>query len=319
MSPYNFRIRFFLEEGKHFKNKESKVTFSSSGFSFNLVLKPCDPKSTEDSKELILSGGPFVTEQAAESFGKKVKNALMLTATRLNMGFDLGKDKASGGFSRVVKDSVREKTGISLLDDIHGLCVYDDSVPVKFTSITATLTISSSASRFIEAFKESHSQRLDLNDKELLAFELYSASHFESSERARFLTLVMVIESLLQPKPKSCVALSLIEKFKEMTKDSKLETSECDSLLGGLQCLCDKSISKTGRDLVKKHLKNSLYFKKKAQDFFTHCYSLRCQLLHEGRVKNVTVDFENIVFELDKMVADLLTSIVSVNGVESEL
>lgn len=320
MSPYNFRIRFLLEEGRRFKHEKSNITFSSSGNSFELSFRTHDPKSIGDSKEFILCGGPFVTEQDAESFGKKVKNALMLTAARLKMGFDLGKDKATGGFTRVVKDRVREKTDILLLDDVHGLCVYDASVPnIKFTSITATITVSSSVSRFIEAFKESNNQRLDLNEKELLAFELYSASNFESSERARFLTLVMVIEALLQPKPKSDTARKLVESFKKMTKDSKLEATECESLLGGLKWLRDESISKTGKDLVEKHLKNRSYFKKKAKDFFAHCYDLRSQLIHKGCVKDVKTDVGKIVVELDKMVADLLTRIVSVNVVESEL
>lgn len=311
MSPYNFRIRFLLQRKQYFDHNESDIEFSLRGGSIDLVLKSYgNAKSMKDSKYLVLIGGPFKTKQEAESFGKKAKCVLMLTAARLRMGFDLGKDKAMGGVTRHIMDKVSEKNGIKLLNDVHGLCVYDAAICTKFASASATASIGTQASRFIEEFTKSYSQRLDLTDKELLAFELYSSSHFESSARARFLTLVMAIETLLKPKPKSTAAQKLVEHFRQMTNDSKLEVSERESLLGSLHWLHDESISKTGRDLVEQHLQGRSYSRKEAKDFFTHCYNLRSELVHEGRFKDKTTNIGTLVAELEKMVADLLCKIV---------
>ena len=144
------------------------------------------------------------------------------------------------------------------------------------------------------------------NERERLAFELYSASYFEPTPRARFLTLIMAIESLLRPEYRTKKAQSVVQNIIEYTKSSELNKSEIDSLLGSLQWLQRDSISKTGRDLANKYLCGEKYLEKTANNFFTYCYSLRSEMVHQGKTKEKNINLNTVVSELQRFISDLL-------------
>jgi len=143
-----------------------------------------------------------------------------------------------------------------------------------------------------------------------LALELYSASFFEPTVRARFLTLMMAIETLIKPKKRIGKGKEFVEYLIGQAKQSNLINSERQSLLGSLQWLLKESISKTGRDLADKYIGEQKYLNKPPKHFFAYCYSIRSELVHQGYAKDESLNFGTLVGELQRFVADLLNRIL---------
>lgn len=148
--------------------------------------------------------------------------------------------------------------------------------------------------------------RLEFTERESLAFELYGLSHFESAERARFLTLINAIESISENTMRRPEAVKHVEKLIELTRCSGLPDSDIHSMIVSLNWLRQESISKTGRDLIDRVLGDKGYDGKVAKHFFQHCYGVRSDLVHRGKLSDDTVILRTLVSELDQLVADLL-------------
>ncbi len=339
-TKYYFRIKFLLPTGHSFNFEEKRIEIKTNDKSYvlsafntknnkashrkqrgiNFVVianwfaaifcpkgRGIEPEKIKDTNILILSGGPFKTNIEAESYGQKAKQALMLSTAELRTGIDLGNDKATGGLSKYFADKIFKESGVKIINDVHGLCVYEDTCPVKFASVgPVNLRIGHGSQNFINAFTKCYEINPNINEKERLAFELYSASYFEPTPRARFLTLVMAIESLLMPKDRTENAQKVIRHIIKYTKTSGLDNSEINSLLGSLQWLQKESISKTGRDLANQYLSKEKYLEKSANKFFTYCYSLRSEMVHQGKTKDENTNINSVVGELQRFVSDLL-------------
>ena len=226
----------------------------------------------------------------------------------MRVGVDLGDDKPRGGASEYLKKRAMEERGIRLLNDPHGLVVYEEDTqhPTRFTSMSGEPQVGKPISAFEDYFLEAVHMDLRLTDKETLAFELYGLSHFESAPRARFVTLISAVETISETKPRSAEALEHVERLIEFTRGSGLPPSEINSILGHLSWLKRESISKAGRDFVDKLLGSNEYNGKVAKDFFQHCYNIRSELVHSGKPPDDTVNLGLLVIRLDQLVADLL-------------
>jgi hypothetical protein len=220
-----------------------------------------------------------------------VKNAVIWWGAKERVGVDVGKDTTDVVVTQTYIDRVRDEQGIRLLNELHGLQVYEDDpelpTQVVWSSVDAKLN------KGIEVFEQSFREAVDLGlefmDRETLAFELYGLSHFESAERARFLTLINAIESKSEPKARSPEAVKYVEMLIELTRDSGLPDAEIQSMLGNLHGLRRESISKTGRDLIDRVLGSKEYSGKVAKTFFQHCYDVRSDLVHRGKPSDGTV------------------------------
>jgi hypothetical protein len=123
---------------------------------------------------------------------------------------------------------------------------------------------------------------------ERLSFDLYSGSFFQPSADARFLMLMMALETLLDFHPRSPAARAHVQAIIEATNSAELPKSERVSLTGSLSWLLDESIGQAGRRLAKK-LEPRRYGGKAPGAFFTECYGMRSALVH-GRVPRPTRD-----------------------------
>ncbi len=226
------------------------------------------------------------------------------------MGVDVGEDRTHAMVTQYFIDQVREEQGIRLLNELHGLQVYeeDPEFPTQFVASSVEAKLLKGIEDFEQYFREAVDMGLEFTERETLAFELYGLSHFESAERARFLTLVTAIESISENKARSAEAVKHVERLIELTEDSGLPEPEINSLLGSLNWLRQESISRTGRDFVERFLGVEQYEGKVAKKFFQACYNVRSDLVHSGKPSDDTVDFRTLVAELDRLVADLLVA-----------
>jgi hypothetical protein len=267
-------------------------------------------ESLKESQWLLIKdvGDRFATEEEATEAGRHVKNAVMWWSAKEGVGVDVGEDTRHAWVTQTYIDQIREEQGIRLINDLHGLQVYeeDPDLPTQFVAASADAKLLKNTETFRQDFHRAVDMGLEFTERETLAFELYGLSHFEAAERARFVTLVTAIECISEKQDRSSEAVEHVKKLIELTRASGLPQAETSSMADNLKWLKQESISKTGRDLVNRLLGDKEYGGKAAKPFFQHCYDVRSDLVHKGKPSDANVNVRSLVSELDRLVADLL-------------
>ena len=228
MTTYAFRLTCKLV-GDHFTIKESTP----------LVLPAPTPpikvmlgKSTDriGGRTLTLQGGDFSSEAEARAAGLPVKTAVMLAGLLLGVGIDVGTDQ-------VLSPAPRRRDGQPIAHwqpDVHGLQVVPELDRLAFGFAYLSRPILKrpiSNSDFEEKVAESYAPDKALTKKQTLAAQLYSQSHFQSSDAARFLTLISAIEALAERHRWAPATVALVNRVIEKTVTAgDLEESERKSL-----------------------------------------------------------------------------------------
>lgn len=308
MTQYYFRLRFYFPKHHSVNSDASTVEFAVPPEGNSLRLSPQDGDGTiKSARHMVLAGGPYADSDRAEDAGTRARHALIQYAIHSLVGIDLGKDQATGGLSKYAKDKIAQDTGIQIINDAHGLLVYAGGPNTKFIRANpVTLILGRQETDFISRVQHAYPQEFQLSDKERVAFELFSASQFELSTRSRFITLVMAIEALLQPADREKQAQDHVARLIDLTANSGLPDSEKTSMIGSLKWLYQESIGKTGKRLAGTLLGNEAYADKTPAAFFTKCYTIRSQLVHNGSLSDRKTRLDSWVGELERFVADLL-------------
>lgn len=310
---YAFRLRFFVH-GSRLGSDESTIEIKlPDGTVVDLApakLSHRDPDEKEDdssksppiklrdTNELRICGRGFATEDEARRCGERVRDAVRKSSAELKMGFDLGKDRPTSRTSTMVKEAVRAK-GFKLLDNVHGLMVYEQDLPAGVFSLSATAFVSVPPERVIDEWTRQYALGPKLKDpRELLAFELYGAVWMEPFLRAKFLTLVSVVEVLAMRGPRSQEAVALIDRF--MADATVLTEPERTSVFQALGQMKTESIRSACRRYVQGALGEADW---KELD---RLYGIRSTMAHEGDVP-AGVEIGDEVTKLTDIVARLLS------------
>jgi hypothetical protein len=224
----------------------------------------------------------------------------LLCGPILRIGFDIGNDKASFFTSKFIKDEAK-KIGYQIIDDVHGLCFYEQYLPVKVVSGGSSIVIGNKPSRFSKVFKKMFDNNTRLSDKQMLALELYNLSYFESSKRARFITLISAVECLSHQNDRSKDIVSHINELVGVTKKSNLNILDKKKLLNNLNTLKIESISESCRMLV-----SNMLGTEKLKEFNSY-YKIRSQILHKG-IASSNVDIAVEASKLKKFMSALLVA-----------
>lgn len=247
------------------------------------------------------------SEEKALEIGQQLKDCLFIAGTKLNIGMKVEK----------ILDVVKDSDFFCYIPNAS----YKLLPSQDFGDILVSL--------------------LDLNynledDKLKLALELYGASHFEYSPRARFLTLILTVEAMIEEQLRSEEAVDicqqfemefqkLCQQFEGKFKNSNINASEKHSISASLNHLKKRAIRRGYRQLVEDYLLNEQYtityenhediekvterVLKPAFEFIDACYTVRSSLTHKGRsgrIHNRNFDFEALTSELSRFVSDLL-------------
>lgn len=275
-----------------------------------ILLKSNEKNSIKDADNLVISAGGFRLREEAEICGKRIKNSILLCGPILRMGFDIGKDKASFILGKHFKDKGKE-FGFQIIDDIHGLCFFEEHLNVRVCSSGASVIIGTPSKRFIDKFITIYELNVNLDDKKTLALELYNMSYFESSLRARFLTLVSAIESIGIRDKRSNEVLKHIENLIAITMNSSLSAINKKSILNNINNLRTDSISDSCRQLVR----NNLGIDQEAE--FNKYYRIRSQISHNG-APHKGINLGSEVVGLESLVSNLLKSLILRNCINSD-
>ena len=162
----------------------------------------------------------------------------------------------------------------------------------------------------MKAIEEAEKIGISVSEREQTAFGLYSGSMFVASlADARFLMLMMAMETLIEQEPRSDAAVAHVDRLIEQTRESGLPSPEITSLRSSLEYLRRESISAAGRRLAQERLAGRTYgdpVKESPSKFFTGCYELRSRLVHGYHPRPTFNEVNGHVAGLELMVSDLL-------------
>ena len=302
MSQFHFRLRFHLPGHQRIGVDGHELPLVSKG-ARSVKLRPFDKGTpVEKADRLVLEGGPFPTEEAAIVAGRAARTGLMCLTVKHRIGMDLGDDRASGGMSAFLKRRLAVEQGVTVLNNVHGIMVYDGADAPKFASASGALTGVYAPEVLAATFRHAFAAGVRPPERVETSVALFSASFFAGNPSGRFLLLVMAIEALLQPVKRSEATRDHIQGLINETRQADLPPDEKASFMGTLQYLKRESINQAGRRLARSLPEGPRYDGETAEKFFTRCYGLRSRLVHDGKVETLS----GTVAPLSDFVADLL-------------
>lgn len=202
---------------------------------------------------------------------------------------------------------LEQETGRRVLNDTHGLMVYETEPKAMFAGAGNPDFIRGvPEDRFTRVVRAAFTDPEPLTPEERLAADLFGVSFFQDNADSRFLLLMIAYEALLDPPQRPQEAVQLVDSFIATARESLLEDSDKASLIGSLEWLRNESINRTGRRLAQQRLGDRMYADSEPADFFSHCYGLRSKLVHGSQPAPTRNEIGSAAAALEIMVGDLL-------------
>lgn len=257
--------------------------------------------------ELVLCGNGYSSEKEALTQGEQLKDVLILALSHSHIGADFGDRAPRGCATDYCLRMLEQGTGKRVLNYVPGVMTFEtESAPLILRAQTG-IVMTHVQKKFEPAFHRAFQLRTKLRPADRLAFDLFSASFFETSADARLLMLMMAVETLLDPSPRSNEAKLHVDELIRLTKDSPiLSKKEKKPIISSLEWLYKESIGQAGRKLADR-LGGRRYMNKTAKEFFTYCYGLRSALVHGNLPRPKRDDIDLAAANLESFVGDLLS------------
>jgi len=308
MSEFNFRVRFNLPDGFRINSEEEKIELIclDSGIKLTLAsgqtgvpIKEC-PRS-------VVTGKGFGTFEDAQAIAEKVKRVLLFWSVKYRHGIDFGDGRQRSIATNAGLALLEKEHGCPLRNDIHGVDVFEHVENLKFVHFGMQATAQKHPKYLVETFQEEIDAERTVTPKQELACELYASSWFDVSYRSRFITLVTAVEALIEQHEHASEVADWVRSAKISLAQLSLPDAVAASIGGSLEWLRYQSISHAGRDLVKRLLPDTQFQGMGAERFFSQCYNLRSQILHNGALPQ-DKDMLQAANEAEEFVAKLLLS-----------
>jgi hypothetical protein len=303
-----FRIRFHLDPGSRIGSAEAKLAFPPKREGEEVVLQGAEvEKPISENDVLLVHGRPYSSEEEASHAGVEWVGLIKKAFARRNLGADFG-DRSPQGFvtEHGLKLFEQQGGGRKVVNDVHGLMVYEEPRPLFVRVGPAKGIKSLQEERLLQAIAVAVELGAVMTERDQFAYDLYSASTNESSADARLALLMMAVETMLDPEPRSEEVRAHIDHLVAETKASGLPDSEIRSILGTLRWLYRESIRRAGRKLASR-LEGREYMGESPTEFFTNSYTLRSRLFHGEYPRPEWSEVVKRAGSLELFVRDLLS------------
>ncbi len=313
-SPYCFRVRFEL--GKRFNlDIGAKEAALAVGQDVRLVALGGD-ELIKSTRQLAIIGRGYRTEAEASEAAHIWRGYAERGFARANLGADFG-DRTAGKsvvteyglahFAELFPGIPRVEPWRALLNDEFGTMIFRQRPWPKFARMgPVEIKIGRNPRAVLGAVSAAADLNVCVSQRETLAFNLYSASFSETSTDARFVMLMMALETLIEPELRADTVRQHVDGLIQQTKESGLERGEVSSLIGSLEWLRQQSIGQAGRQLAKR-LGPRQYMEEAPWAFFTSCYEMRSRLVHGGVPRPLEGEVGRRAAHLETFVSDLLS------------
>ncbi len=302
---FKFRLRFHLQEGHVIDIDRERVELLKRDGGPTIVLRG-DKETIKTSSYLIVVGEPYASSDEAMKDALMLRERLLAMAARKRIGINLGEDVLRAGFTKKALDYYREELGKPARNDVHGIDVWAASGKTAFIRMDVSSSLTIGGDQFLSLMKEILAAPSPLSGNEGLSAELFALSHFDSSPRSRFLTLMTAIEALLTAAPRPDEAQAFVEETVARVKDLACDSATKEALRSSLQWLKSESIGQTGRKLAEELLGEQTYLDRVAKKFFAYIYGVRSEIMHSGRPADSAEDMLLLANTTATFVGDLL-------------
>lgn len=261
-----------------------------------------------ESKRFIVRSDGYTAEEEAWASAGKYRDVLIRAFSRLRIAADFGDRAAKGGFYEAGLRMLEEQgSRHRVLNDVHGIMVFPTEPRPAFVSMSgAGIRTPAKGDRLVQAVSDLLGSEWGISDRERLAYDLFSSSFSASSADARFLDLMMAVETLLDPKPRSEPVLEHVNRLIAATCEAAgLPDSEKSSIRGTLAWLRVQSIGQAGRELATSLAENR-YQNMTPSEFFSACYNVRSKLVHGAHPRPSRMEVGTLAASLELFVSDLL-------------
>lgn len=164
---------------------------------------------------------------------------------------------------------------------------------MEFGVGSASVTISMPVPSFLEHLAKGlalpQPERIAADERLSLAIDLYAASLWETSRRARVVSLATCLEALIEPERVSEAASDQIEQLlkafdsvRDRSAEDAEQRSELDRMRSRLAGLKEESISENLRKLAGAHAKVIGVTTEEARRNIVSAYGVRSKLVHDG-------------------------------------
>lgn len=260
--PYGVRVSFRVQTAGALGYVEEVVVPLPSGAFLSLNHGRLAP--WEGGKRYVGTLEGFPTAAAAEAAGRRVVQALLWMAVSLDspLKLDYQSYEPAAVFERMRSEGARVEA--------YGEVGWNPNV-------------------VLSAIHDAYASLPEPDPKVLLSMEIFCASGLETSQRARFLTLVSALEPLADNRPLGPEVAAFVDQCLAVLKaNSSIGSDARKSLEGRLAQLKEESIRQALRRFTRERLRDDT----EAADIVDEAYALRSQIIHTGSPADLDVDLE---------------------------
>ncbi len=277
------------------ENEEDEAGGSSGTDSARFSAYFLDPQTnqrisyilTQDMSHQILQviGRGFDSSESATAGGSRAEGALRMAGVSLDVPIQFGDGTNSRVGTHLSKQYAAQ--GVLALPDRHGLLVWEETgLQELLLGATVTAQIVTEPQHFFNELYSAwcRNQETPSTDWEL-ASDLYFLAEFETSMRAKVITLATALEVLSAPRQRDGLELHVLETAVAHARKTMKETPgvSFDSLIGGLLSLRQESIGSAISGLVESTLgAERLILGISAPRYAKRAYNVRSSLVHAG-------------------------------------
>lgn len=311
MTEFSFRLRFRFPPQSFIAEDTEALTIIAPPDHRQITLQSPPTETLMDAAILDAVAGGFASLDAAITYGRKTREALVICCALLGIGVEMERHEEFIESSQVEFDSESGQPYIRP-EDINGLIVYPQNAKVEYYNVQLSTRGGPQGERFQEAFSESFQLSENLDGRLHLAFELFNSHLFETSIRSRFLQLVSAVECLAKRRPQPHAIISHLAYLIELSEHKlvsldEISSDERNSFIQRLGNLKRESISSACRNLIRQYLGDDA-----VRQFRAH-YDIRSKLIHEGDVSS-EIELLDFYAQLKSLTRDLLYALISDNG-----
>jgi len=320
MPLYDFRLRFNFAEAYCINSEAEKIELLELTSGEHIILTSgLSGAPIKEQNRVAVLGKLFKSEAEAREAAERCKRAFLYWAIEQRVGIDFGDGRQRSRFTNAGLKYFEKMYGCPLRSDMHGIDVYEHIEKLKFISFNAKAEVGKHPDKLIDTFGHEYLNNRLFTEKQLLASEIYANSFFDISARSRFITLVTAVEALLEPLKRSDDVEELVEEFKDKIRQSTVDETTKNSIIGSLGNLKHQSISQAGRLLADRLLPDEIFEEQASDDFFSRAYDLRSRLIHDGAIEKEDGDIWNLANVMEAFVHKLLLAALNMESQQGDV
>lgn len=216
----------------------------------DVILRGLGDGVIQDSAQLVVEGRDYRNEDEARTAGNRWRGLLEKAFAAVNLGVDFGDRAPISVLTDAGAKFYEAQLGQQVLNDVHGLMTFECQPRPRFVSTSLDLGVGRSAEHLAQKIAKAREIGASTSAVERLAYDLYSASFTLLAADARFVMLMMAVETLIEPAPRSDAVRAHVKQLIVLTGQADLPSTQKDSVVGSLRWLMGESISQAGRRLA---------------------------------------------------------------------